>query len=99
MKIITINDVEYEITKDENNSLNIEGLKNKCTDYFVKFDYILGDYAYNNLRLKGFFNESNPNCKTINNIKYIEDYIKNYCAYGANYFVLKKIKKEVKSTL
>ena len=28
----------------------------------------------------------------LNDIKDLDDYIKNYCAYGCHYFLLKKIK-------
>lgn len=93
MQKIILNDLEYEIVKDDKNCLDLEKLKSKCTDYFIGFDYILGDFAYNNLRLKGFYDQNNPNCKEINNINSLEDYLKNYCAYGCSYFLLKKLKK------
>ena len=62
-------------------------------DYFLPFDYILGDYAYDKLRLKGFYDSNNKKVKDFNNINNLDDYIKKYCAYGARIFVLKKLKK------
>ena len=50
-----------------------------------------GDYAYNKLRLKGFCNFKNKNRKEINDIKNLDSYIKNYCAYGSKWFLLKKM--------
>ena len=57
-----------------------------------KFDYIFGDIAYDKLRLKGFCDSNNKDKTKINDIKFLEDYIENYCAYGCKWFLLKKIK-------
>lgn len=92
MKKININNIEYEIIKDENNSIKIEDLEEKLTEYFEDFDYILGDYSYEKLRLKGYYDNKNTKVKNINNIKYVEDYIKKYCSYETKVFILKKFK-------
>lgn len=92
MKKIEINDIEYEIVKDEGNCINKEELMEKITDYFDPYDYIFGDYAYEKVRLKGYYDSKNKKTTEINNIKYLDDYIKNYCSYGAKYFLIKKIK-------
>ncbi len=84
-----INGNLYELEKDEKNVFDLEEVKSYMTEYFDKFDYVFGDYAYEKLRLKGFKDKGNK----VNDIKYLDDYIKNYCAYGAKYFLLKKIKK------
>ena len=70
-----------------------EILKTATTDYYSDFDYIVGDWAYGKLRLKGFYEAKNKNCKEYNNITKVDDYIKNNCAYGCKYFILKKIEK------
>ena len=92
MKTIKLNDITYEIQTDYREALNEEELQEKFTDYFYEFDYIVGDYAYSKLRLKGFNDKENKNYKPINDIKTVEDYIKNHCAYECRYFILKKIK-------
>ena len=89
MKKYEINGNLYELEKDEKNVFDLEEVKSYMTEYFDKFDYVFGDYAYEKLRLKGFKDKGNK----VNDIKYLDDYIKNYCAYGAKYFLLKKIKK------
>ena len=66
--------------------------ENKLTDYFDGYDYIFGDWSYGKLRLKGFMEEKKSN--KINNIKFIDDYIKKYCSYECKYFLLKKVNKE-----
>ena len=91
-KIIMLNS-EYEIIKDEEDVFDIEEVKSLATDYFVPYDYILGDYSYGKLRLKGFYYDNNKKATKINRYSYMDEYIKNYCSYGCKYFVLEKIKK------
>lgn len=91
-KEIEINGVKYEIVRNDNDCIDKEVLAEKITDYFDDYDYICGDFAYDKVRLKGFYESSNKKSKRINDIKYIDDYEKNYCCYGARLFLLKKIK-------
>lgn len=90
MKDIKINDTKYLIIKNYNDALDVNVLQEKMTDYFENFDYIVGDWSYGKIRLKGFNDSENKAVKDINNIKNLEDYIQKYCAYGCKYFVLKK---------
>ena len=84
-------DNKYEVIIGKEN-FNKETVENLLTDYFEPNDYIFGDYAYDKLRLKGYYDSNNRSKKEINDIKGLDDYIKNYCAYGCRYFLLKKIK-------
>lgn len=90
MKKIKALDAEYEITKNYKDVFNQEEFLNLVTDYFSDYDYIVGDYSYSKLRLKGFCDSKNKKCNTINDIKRLDSYIKDYCAYDCGYFVLKK---------
>lgn len=92
MKKIKINNVEYEVVREDNNCINIEELSEKITEYFDNFDYIFGDFSYDKVRLKGFNDSNNKHAKKINDIKYLEDYIINYCSLGAKVFLIKKLK-------
>ncbi len=92
MKKIVINKTNYELVKDNDSVFDKDVFLEKVTDYFEPYDYIFGDYAYDKLRLKGFYDSTNKNVKKINNIKNLDDYIENYCAYGARWFLLKKVK-------
>ena len=95
MKKINLNEIEYEIIKDYKNALNIEELKEKITDYFDNYDYILGDYSYDKLRLKGFCENSNEIFKNINDYNMIEKYLKDFCSYDCKYFILKKVSQKL----
>ena len=92
IKKIVINDIEYEIIRNDKDCINKKELEEKITDYFDEYDYIMGDFAYDKVRLKGYYNSDNKMAKKINDIKYLDDYIENYCSYGARIFLLKKIK-------
>ena len=91
MKEVIVNDVRYKISKDVNSALENAELSEVVTDYYKDFDYIAGDWAYGKLRLKGFNNKTNKNFNRINDIALLDDYIKNYCAYGCRWFLLEKI--------
>ena len=90
--MINIKNRNYELIQDEKQCFDKEVFEELFTDYFYDFDYIVGDYAYSKLRLKGFYDSQNPKVKEINNIDNLQNYIENYCAYGCKYFVLKCIK-------
>lgn len=91
MKKIILNEIEYELIEDFN-GYEKEEVESKCTDYFIPYDYIIGDWSYGKLRLKGFCEKENPIHKKANHISRKENYIKENCAFGCRYFVLKKIK-------
>lgn len=91
MKIV-LNNNEYELIEEYKDAFNLEEITSLYTDYFYDYDYILGDYAYNKLRLKGFYDNNNKKAKDINRYDYIKEYIQQYCAYDCRYFVIKKLK-------
>ena len=90
--LFKIMDTEYELYKDEEKAFDLEEVNNLFTDYFLPYDYVLGDYAYGKLRLKGFYDPKNKKVNKINNFKDIDEYIKKYCSYNCKYFILKKQK-------
>lgn len=92
-KEIKIEDNKYIILENKNDCLNVDELIEKYTDYFFEFDYILGDYAYNKLRLKGFCDKKNQRFNNINDINTKDKYLRHQCAYQCNYFLIKKLGK------
>ena len=87
-----IRDKEYEIVKDSGDMIKTLDFNEIVTDYYDNFDYIVGDFAYGKVRLKGFYDGDNKNRKDHNDINNVDEYITNKCAYGCKYFILKKIK-------
>ena len=90
--MIEIENNKYKIITDYRNAFDKEEFLNKCTDYFMQYDYIVGDIAYSKLRLKGFYDSNNKLKNKINDIKLLDNYIKDYCAYGCKWFLIKKVK-------
>ena len=91
MKYVIINDKNYELIENYKDAFEQEEVTNKLTEYFDDFDYVVGDWSYGKLRLKGFCKKENPKFKKINDYNKKDEYIKNDCAYGCKYFVLEKI--------
>ena len=91
MNEINIEDKTYELLTNYKEAFN--EFKEKYTDYFYDYDYIVGDIAYNKLRLKGFYDAKNKKVNKINNFNNLDTYLKNNCAVECRYFVLKKINK------
>ena len=89
--MITIGDLKYELIENYKDAFNLDEFNDRVTEDFYDFDYIIGDYAYSKLRLKGFYNDDNKKAKDYNKISKKYDYIKNNCAYECKYFILKKI--------
>lgn len=90
-KKIVLNNNEYEVIENYKEGFMLNELEEKFTDYFYDYDYILGDWAYGKLRLKGFYESENKKCNKINDIKNLKSYIKDNCAYDCRYFVIKKV--------
>jgi len=90
MQEVIVNDIKYKLIENYNEGFNEEEFKEKYTEFFECYDYVVGDIAYNKLRLKGFYDEKSKNVKSYNNIKKLKRYINENCAYGCKYFVLQK---------
>lgn len=90
MKTIILNNIKYQYL-DKTTCFDNPKLEELVTDYFVEFDYIVGDYAYSKIRLKGFCDKKNKNYKKINDINNLDKYLKDNCAYGCKFFILKKV--------
>lgn len=90
LKII-IEKNSYELIKNYKEAFQEEMFRERYTSYFEPYDYIVGDIAYNKLRLKGFYDEKNKKVKSINNYSNLENYLKENCAIDCKYFILKKV--------
>ena len=90
MKNINIEETNYELIENYKDAFDEALVREKYTDYFKEYDYIVGDIAYGKLRLKGFYDKGNKNQNKINDYTNVKDYIKHSCAFDCKYFILKK---------
>ncbi|MBU9722140.1 MULTISPECIES: YutD family protein [Bacillaceae] len=95
--MIRIQGVSFEVIEDVKNGWNEEEFKNRYSDVLNKYDYIVGDWGYDQLRLKGFFDEQNKKATFDSKITALPEYIYEYCNFGCAYFILKKVKQSASS--
>ena len=91
MKKVILENNEYTLIEDYKDAFDLEAITQRYTSYFEEYDYILGDWAYGKLRLKGFYSDGNKKAKNINNFKFASNYLENDCAVDCKYYILKKI--------
>ncbi|MEK3937515.1 YutD-like domain-containing protein [Sporosarcina sp. FSL W7-1349] len=97
--MITVDNWQFEIVTDYRDGFNEEAFLARYSDILLKYDYILGDWGYGQLRLKGFFDDRNQKATYETKISTLQDYLYEYCNFGCAYFVLKKagrVKQETK---
>ncbi|MUK90006.1 DUF1027 domain-containing protein [Ornithinibacillus sp. L9] len=82
---------KYELIENVKDGFNQDALEARYTDILKKYDYIVGDWGYEQLRLKGFYRDDNMKAVIDSKISALDDYIYEYCNFGCAYFVLKKI--------
>lgn len=85
---VFIDQQEYQIKINHKQALNKESLLDRYTKLLQKYDYIVGDWAHEKLRLKGFYRDSNSSATDDQKISALDDYLHEYCAFGCAYFVL-----------
>ncbi|GEK34702.1 YutD family protein [Kurthia sibirica] len=81
---------EYTIEKDYREAFTEEDFTNRFSDILAKYDFIVGDWGYGQLRLKGFYDDQNTKATFDTKIGTFQDYLYEYCNFGAAYFILKK---------
>ena len=89
--MITIDRWDYEILTDYREALKEEVVQERYSEILNKYDYILGDWGYGQLRLKGFFDDKNQKATYDTKVSTLQDYLYEYCNFGCAYFILKKI--------
>ena len=88
---ITINGEKYEITNDYREAFDARRLSERYSPILDKYDYIVGDWGFEQLRLKGFYSNQNRKVPQDKKISQLEDYLYEYCNFGAPYFVIQRL--------
>lgn len=81
---------DYSIRKNYRDAFQPEKLQERYSDILNRYDYIVGDWGYDQLRLRGFFNEKNRSALPDAKINTLQDYLYEYCNFGCAYFVLER---------
>lgn len=93
--IVVTGNQAYQLEYEHKNGWNAEMFKERYSEVLERYDYIVGDWGYNQLRLRGFYQEGHPRATKDTAISSLIDYLNEYCNFGCAYFVLRKT--EVKS--
>jgi uncharacterized protein YutD len=91
--MVCIENVCYEIVEERREGFNEEAFRDRYSDILTKYDYIVGDWGYGQLRLKGFFEDNNQKAGYDSKISTVQEYLFEFCNFGCAYFILKKVKK------
>ncbi|WP_202887775.1 YutD family protein [Cohnella zeiphila] len=80
----------YSLVHEHKNGWNPEAFRERFSEVLERYDYIVGDWGYNQLRLRGFFRNQQPKAAKDSVISSLSEYINEYCNFGCAYFVLEK---------
>ncbi|RXZ84917.1 DUF1027 domain-containing protein [Paenibacillaceae bacterium] len=86
----------FELLHEHKTAWNPEAFRARYSEVLERYDYIIGDWGYGQLRLKGFFKDNHPKATKESNFSSMSEYINEYCNFGCAYFVLQKsaVKKQ-----
>lgn len=84
---LQINGHGYELVADVRDGFNLEEFAQRYSTILSKYDYIVGDWGFEQLRLKGFYTEDRAGAKQ-NQIDAVQDYLYESCNFGCAYFIL-----------
>lgn len=90
MALIHIGGKSYEIVQENRNGWNPEAFRDRYSEVLERYDFIVGDWGYSQLRLKGFFRDNHQKATKDSNLSGMSDYINEYCNFGCAYFILEK---------
>ena len=92
--MVTINNLQYELVEEFREGFNEEAFKGRYSEILNKYDYVVGDWGYGQLRLRGFFDDQNQKASFDTKISTLSEYLYEFCNFGCAYFVVKKVKNK-----
>lgn len=89
--IININQHYFHIIENHKDAFNQEMFEGRYSEILDRYPYIVGDIGFEQLRLKGFFDDNKKGADISKRFSSIQDYLLEYCNFGCPYFVLKRL--------
>lgn len=86
----TLGQGTYKLVKNYRDGFDYEATIKRYNDVLDKYDFIVGDWGFDQLRLKGFFLDDFKSAPIDAKISTLEDYIYEYCNFGCAYFVIQQ---------
>ena len=88
---LMIGNRQYKVVVDYREGFQVEKIGERFSEVLARYDYIVGDWGYEQLRLRGFFEVDNKKATPEQRIDTLEDYLYEYCNFGCAYFVIQRI--------
>ncbi|SHE81823.1 Uncharacterized protein YutD [Seinonella peptonophila] len=98
MEPIELNGKRFRLIRDYRSAWKFDDFKRRYSDILDKYDLIVGDWGYNQLRLKGFFYDDHARATPNTKASHIEEYLNEFCNFDCAYFILERERKETSST-
>lgn len=89
--IIFINERSYRLVEDYREAYNQQKMAARFSDFLEKYDFLVGDIAADQLRLRGFYKDGIAGIARSNQISALQDYLYEEVNFGAPYFVLENL--------
>lgn len=89
--MIELHGQAYQLIENYKDGFQPDEIQKRFVDLLKKYDYIVGDWGYDQLRLKGFYHDDNMKASYDTKISSLDDYLFEYCNFGCPYFVLQKV--------
>lgn len=81
----------YKVVENYRDGFDEQAFINRFSDILAKYDFIIGDWGYDQLRLKGFYDDQNNKATFDTKASTIDDYLYEYCNFGCAYFIVQRI--------
>ncbi|WP_408005309.1 YutD family protein [Pseudalkalibacillus berkeleyi] len=94
MRLVCVNGNHYEVIEDYRDGWNEEEFTSRYSEILHKYDYIVGDWGYNQLRLRGFFEDQHDKANYETKYSTVPEYLLEFCNFGCAYFIVKKVKSK-----
>ena len=91
---LAIDDTCYQLVANYKEGFQLEAFSKRYCDILAPYDYIVGDWGYDQLRLKGFYRAKNQHAPKELRISTVQDYLLEYCNFGCAYFILERTSGE-----
>jgi uncharacterized protein YutD len=92
---ILINNRPYVLVHNYRDAYEQQMMAARFSDFLEKYDYLVGDIAADQLRLRGFYKDGVEGVPRNQQISSLEDYIFEETNFGAPFFVLQNLEPHV----
>lgn len=84
----------FEVIENYREAFNQEMFDHRYSEILDRYPYIVGDIGFEQLRLRGFFEDNKKGSEVNKRFSTIHDYLLEYCNFGCAYFVLRRLNEQ-----